>query len=181
MSHPAGRERLEQLARQKRQEREQRAAQREEERARAAEGRVIERAKTAELYRWCLATFSGYRLPETGQELCVSWAAWADAVNVHAYLGDTRLAPGAEYVGLALSHPGLGAGEEQRFLLLVLARFAGGHYEVIDDERALSVRSQEEAQDCLLNFVADLGGDRLGGLVDRVGRQGARFRPGGPT
>jgi hypothetical protein len=168
----AGRERLEQLARQKRQERQQQAAQREQERA-------IERAKTAELYGWCQETFDGYLLTETRHELCVSRAAWA--VNVCSYLGDTRLPPGAEYVSLAVPHAGPGGGDEQRLVLLLLARFTDSQFEVLDEERALCLRCLEEAQDYLVNFVADLGGERLGRLFERVRREAARCRPGGPT
>ncbi len=127
------RERLEEMARQRVLKRQQATAAKGRDGLAALELYRAEHARTAELFVWCEETFSGYSLPETGHTLSVSKSPWSNACNTHVYFGDTRLLPGADYVGLSITHTGEEPLQFQPAILLVLARAVASQYEIVTE------------------------------------------------
>jgi hypothetical protein len=162
MGKSRDRKRLEKLARQKVQERERAETAKEQERAAAERNRKARDAKTDELFKWCEATFAGYRLPGVQCEVRVSRAAWAEACNILAYLGNNRLPSGAGYVSLGVAPVAAKSnGLARRLFVLALVRYGGPHWEIIEETKLSSVPTLEYLKDHLIELVAGLSAERL--------------------
>jgi hypothetical protein len=164
------RDRLDTLARQRLAEREAAAARRGQERAATAAEADARRAGFDDLAGWCEGTFAGYALPETGHVLGVSRIPWAHACNLDIYLGDARVPPGGDCVGLSVEHGGPETGGERRVVLLTLVRAGVAGFEVYTEDGSRTFASSEEVKDHLLRFVADAGADWLRALFEKLAR-----------
>jgi hypothetical protein len=169
MAKTTDRKRLEKVARQKKQEWEQALAAKEQEQAMAEQNRRRDEANMDDFFQWCQKTFDKYRLPDTNWEISVSRTPWAEACNLHAYLGDYRLPPGIEFVSLAVAQVGTNTnGRVRRSILLVLVRCVNAHWEIVEETGPSSVATEDDAKGHLINLVAELAAGRLDHVLEMI-------------
>jgi hypothetical protein len=177
MAKSGDRKRLEKVARMKKQEWEQAATAREKEQATAEQNRQADEAKLDGFFLWCQQTFAGFRLPESACEIIVARTPWADAYNLHAYLGDYRLPPGVGFVSLAVAQTGTNTNGRVRVLvLLVLVRCVNSHWEIVEETQVTSVATVDGVKDKLINFVAEMASGRLGNVLETIRKATGKFR-----
>jgi hypothetical protein len=169
MGKSTDRKRLEKGAQLKKQECEQAALAIEQENSVVEQNRQEDEAKMEAFFLWCQKTFAGYRLPESECEITVARTPWADAYNIHAYLGDYRLPPGVGFVSLALAQVGRNTqGRVPGFLLLVLVRCVNSHWEIVEETGEKSVATEEEVRDRLIDLVAEVACGRLSKICETI-------------